>query len=112
MSPRLAKLTQEFLEDGGTFEKFKIGDLFDEPQSGDVDIQNSDINGRGCMFINSGITNQGIKGYTDRIARIFPANSITIDFFGNAYYRSEPYKLATHNHVFSFSGGVLSDEAV
>lgn len=112
MSPRLAKLTQEFLEDGGTFEKFKIGDLFDEPQSGDVDIQNSDINGRGCMFINSGITNLGIKGYTDRIARIFPANSITIDFFGNAYYRSEPYKLATHNHVFSFSGGVLSDEAV
>lgn len=64
------------------------------------------------MFINSGVTNQGIKGYTDRAARIFPANSITIDFFGNAYYRSEPYKLATHNHVFSFSGGVLSDEAV
>lgn len=64
------------------------------------------------MFINSGITNQGIKGYTDRIARIFPANSITIDFFGNAYYRSAPYKLATHNHVFSFSGGTLSDEAV
>lgn len=86
--------------------------MFDEPQSGDVDIQNSDINGKGCLFINSGVTNQGIKGYTDRLARIFPANSITIDFFGNAYYRSEPYKLATHNHVFSFSGGVLSDEAV
>lgn len=105
-------MIQEFLDGGGAFEKFKIGDLFDEPQSGDVDIQNSDINGRGCMFINSGVTNQGIKGYTDRVARIFPANSITIDFFGNAYYRSEPYKLATHNHVFSFSGGVLSDEAV
>lgn len=64
------------------------------------------------MFINSGVTNQGIKGYTDRLARIFPANSITIDFFGNAYYRSEPYKLATHNHVFSFYGGALSDENV
>lgn len=64
------------------------------------------------MFINSGVTNQGIKGYTDLPARIFTANSITIDFFGNAYYRSEPYKLATHNHVFSFSGGVLSDETV
>lgn len=86
--------------------------MFDEPQSGDVDIQNSDINGKGCMFINSGVTNQGIKGYTDLPARIFTANSITIDFFGNAYYRSEPYKLATHNHVFSFSGGVLSDETV
>jgi len=86
--------------------------LFDEPQSGDVDIQNSDINGKGCMFINSGVTNQGIKGYTDRLARIFPPNSITIDFFGNAYYRSEPYKLATHNHVFSFSGGILRDESV
>ena len=64
------------------------------------------------MFINSGITNQGIKGYTDRSARIFPQNTITIDFFGNAYYRSYPYKLATHNHVFSFSGDIIKDESV
>lgn len=64
------------------------------------------------MFINSGITNQGIKGYTDRSARIFPQNTITINFFGNAYYRSYPYKLATHNHVFSFSGDIIKDESV
>ena len=91
---------------------FSIGDIFDEPQSGDIDIQNRDINGKGCLFINSGVTNCGIKGRTDRDARTFPANSITIDFFGNAYYRSEKYKLATHNHVFSFTGDVIKNRPV
>lgn len=89
-----------------------MSELFDEPQSGDVDLQNNDINGKGHIFINSGVTNQGIKGYTDRPARVFPGNTITIDFFGNAYYRPFPYKMATHNHVFSFSGSTIQDESV
>ncbi|WP_347223996.1 restriction endonuclease subunit S, partial [Bacteroides congonensis] len=63
-------------------------------------------------FINSGVTNQGIKGRTSRLARVFPGNTITIDFFGNAYYRPFPYKLATHNHVFSFSGSIIKNEKV
>lgn len=112
VSPRLAKITQEFLDCGGIFKPVSLAKIFDEPQSGDVDLQNNDINGKGYIFINSGITNQGIKGYTDRPARVFPGNTITIDFFGNAYYRPFPYKLATHNHVFSFSGSTIKDELV
>ena len=81
-------------------------------ETGDVDIQNKDINGKGCYFINSGVTEQGIKGKTDRVAKTFAANTITIDFFGNAYYRSFEYKLATHNHVFSYSGDCIKNEAV
>lgn len=81
-------------------------------ETGDVDIQNKDINGKGCFFINSGVTEQGIKGKTDRKAKIFAANTITIDFFGNAYYRSFEYKLATHNHVFSYSGDCIKNEAI
>lgn len=81
-------------------------------QTGDVDIQNKDINGKGCYFINSGITEFGIKGMTDRKAKTFAPNSITIDFFGNAYYRPFEYKLATHNHVFSYSGDCIKNEAV
>lgn len=81
-------------------------------QTGDVDIQNKDINGKGCYFINSGITEFGIKGKTDRKAKTFAPNTITIDFFGNAYYRPFEYKLATHNHVFSYSGGCIRNEAV
>lgn len=81
-------------------------------QTGDVDIQNKDINGKGCYFINSGVTEFGIKGKTDRKAKTFAPNTITIDFFGNAYYRPFEYKLATHNHVFSYSGDCIKNEAV
>ena len=56
----------------GGFKEFRIGDLFDS-QTGDVDLQQSDVNGKGSFFINSGLENCGIKGKTDRQAlkRIF-----------------------------------------
>lgn len=95
----------------GGYKEFKIGDLF-KAQTGDVDLQQKDINGLGTYFVNSGVQNFGIKGKTDREARVFPANTITIDFFGNSYYRPYEYKLATHNHVFSLSGDVIKNELV
>ena len=70
-------------------------------------MQQKDVNGKGELFINSGVENFGIKGRTDRPAKVFPAGTITVDFWGNANYRDEPYKLATHNHVFSLSGSVI-----
>lgn len=96
---------------GRQLHKFKIGDLF-EGKTGDTDLQQKDVNNRGHLFINSGVQNLGIKGRTDRLARIFPKNTITIDFWGNAYYRDFEYKLATHNHVFSLSGNVIRNEKV
>lgn len=75
-------------------------------------MQQRDINGKGEWFINSGVQNFGIKGRTDRPAKIFPANTITVDFFGNAYYRPFKYKMATHNHVFSLSGEVIRNQSV
>lgn len=91
--------------------EFKLDELF-ESSTGDVDLQQKDINGKGYYFINSGVQNYGIKGKTDREARIFKSNTITIDFWGNAYYRSFDYKLATHNHVFSLTGDVIKNEKV
>ena len=94
------------------FSYFRIKDIFSQPGKGDVDLQQSDINGKGEYFINSGETNYGIKGRTDREAKIFPANTITIDFWGNAYYRDFKYKLATHNHVFSFNDSIIKNKNV
>lgn len=91
--------------------EFKLEILF-ECDKGDVDLQQKDINGKGEIFINSGETNLGIKGRTDRLAKIFPANTITIDFWGLAYYRDFEYKMATHNHVFSLSGDVIKNKEV
>ena len=56
--------------------------------------------------------NCGIKGRTDCKAKVFPANTLTIDFLGNAYYRPFPYKMATHNHVFSVNGDILKNKLV
>ena len=92
------------------FKEFSLGELFGASK-GDVDLQQKDINGKGHYFINSGLDNRGIKGKTDRPAKVFPANTITIDFWGNAYYRDFEYKLATHNHVFSLTGEVIKDIA-
>lgn len=91
--------------------EFQCGDLF-IAQTGDVDLQQKDINGQGCFFINSGVDNNGIKGKTDKTAKIFSANTISIDFWGNAYYRDFEYKMATHNHVFSLSGDIIKNEYV
>lgn len=93
------------------FKKFVVGDLFSS-STGDVDLQQKDINGKGVFLINSGVDNRGIKGRTDRKAKIFPANTITIDFWGNAYYRDFEYKMATHNHVFSLTGKIIKNRLV
>lgn len=102
-----ANASEADFEDGQVrFKKFALGTLFTS-STGDVDLQQKDINGKGEFFINSGVENRGIKGRTDRPARVFPANTITVDFWGNAYYRDSEYKMATHNHVFSLTGDVI-----
>lgn len=98
-------------EDEVRFGEFKLGQLF-ESQTGDVDLQRKDINDKGYFFINSGVENRGIKGKTDRPAKVFKTGTITIDFWGNAYYRDFDYVMATHNHVFSLSGDVIKNEKV
>ena len=93
------------------FGKFKMGTLFNS-QTGDVDLQQKDVNDKGYFFINSGVENRGIKGKTNRPAKVFKAGTITIDFWGNAYYRDFDYVMATHNHVFSLSGDVIKNGKV
>lgn len=100
----------KIMQSGGVkYKEFKIGELF-ESYTGDVDLQNRDLTDEGEYFINSGVMNQGIKGRTTRKAKIFNEGSLTIDFFGNCYYRDFKYKLATHNHVFSLSSDVLLND--
>ena len=91
--------------------EYRLGDLF-EAQTGDVDLQQKDCNEKGEYLVNSGLDNCGIKGRTNRPAKVFPANTITVDFWGNAFYRNFKYKMATHNHVFSLSGKVIKNESV
>ena len=93
------------------WQEFKIGDLFTS-KTGDTDLQQRDINGKGEYFLNSGYANCGVNGKTDRPARIFPKNTITIDFLGYVFYRNFSYKMATHNHIFSLSSDIIKNEQV
>lgn len=80
--------------------KFIISNLFTS-QSGDVDIQKKDLNETGHMVVSAGLSNCGVIGKTNKKAKIMPANSITVDMFGNAFYRDEEYKITTHARVFA-----------
>lgn len=70
-------------------------------QNGNFDIQQKHINGKGKLVVSSGIQNSGIIGKTDIAAKIFSKNTITIDMFGNVFYRDFSYKMVTHARIFS-----------
>lgn len=82
------------------YEKYVIGKLFTS-QNGDTDIKKEDITGTGVPVITSGVDKDGVLGNTDIKARIIKANTITIDMFGNAFFRPFEYKMVTHARVFS-----------
>ncbi len=39
----------------------------------------------------SGTTNTGVVGYVSNSVTVYPSNSITVDIFGNAFYRNYKY---------------------
>lgn len=80
--------------------EFKIEELF-QSKSGNFDIQKKHINGLGINVVTSGLADYGILGKTDIEAAVFPSGTITVDMFGNAFYRSFEYKMVTHARVFS-----------
>lgn len=95
----------EPLPEGGWWKEgreFIFSDLFTS-QTGDTDIQKKDINGKGCYVVSAGLSNHGIIGKTDREAKVIDKNTITVDMFGNAFYRDTEYKMVTHARVFALS---------
>ena len=82
------------------FKNFQISILFDW-QNGNTDLKKEHINGKGIPVVSSGVENTGIIGRTDVDARILPAHTITVDMFGNVYYRDFEYKEVTHARVFT-----------
>ncbi len=72
-------------------------------QNGDFDIQKTHINGRDTYVVTAGLTNNGVLGKSDVKAKVFSKNTITVDMFGNAFYRQFDYKMVTHARVFSLT---------
>lgn len=70
-------------------------------QNGDFDIQKKHINDEGEYVITAGTSNNGILGQSNVEAKIINKNTITIDMFGNSFYRQFRYKMVTHARVFA-----------
>lgn len=96
------------------YKEFKIGGekgLFSS-QTGNFDIQKIHINDKGNFVVSSGEQNNGIIGKTDVDAKIIKENTITVDMFGNVFFRDYKYKMVTHARVFSleYNNGEISRE--
>ena len=68
------------------FEKFLLKDLFNEIHQGRRLKKDDQISGK-IPFVMSGVTNCGVVGYISNPVAKFPKNSITVDIFGNTFYR-------------------------
>jgi SOS-response transcriptional repressor LexA len=66
---------------------FKLGDLFDHIAQGRRLKKNDQLPGD-IPFVMAGVGNTGVVNYVSNPVARFPANSITVDIFGNAFYRN------------------------
>lgn len=85
------------------YKKFILKNLF-LSQTGDTDLKQNHINGNGYPVCSSGENNQGVIGFSDIPAKIIKGNSLTVDMFGNVYYRDFDYKIVTHARIFTLEG--------
>ncbi|CAK1251919.1 Restriction endonuclease S subunit (HsdS) [Fructobacillus cardui] len=69
--------------------EYRLDYLFDNIVQGKRLRKDDQVKGN-LPFVMSGTTNTGISKFIGNDVRQFPANSITIDIFGSAFYR--PYK--------------------
>ncbi|WP_233707578.1 restriction endonuclease subunit S [Helicobacter cetorum] len=69
------------------WKSFKLGDLFNHIKQGRRLKKEDQIKGY-LPFVMSGVTNSGVMNYVSNAIAIFPKNSITIDIFGNTFYRN------------------------
>ena len=76
--------------DNLVFEKHKYKTIFNKIQQGRRLKKANQMEGD-IPFVMSGTTNTGIVGYISNPIANFPKNSITVDIFGNAFYRNDSF---------------------
>ena len=88
--------------------KFVIGEIFNS-QNGNNNLRKADVNGKGVHIITAGVTNNGILGLSDKVAKVINANTITVDVFGNTYFRDFNYKMTRSVFSLELKEGALSE---
>ena len=72
---------------GIQWQEFVFREIFDNIKQGRRLKKEDQISGK-IPFVMSGTTNNGVANYVSNPVASFPKNSITIDIFGNTFYRN------------------------
>lgn len=80
-------MEEEFEASGGEWREYRIGDLFGNIVQGSRLTKADQIDGL-LPFVMAGVTNTGVVRHIGNKMTIFPKNSLTIDIFGNVFYRN------------------------
>lgn len=84
--------------DTSTWGEFVVGELFDVKLS-DGDNKPKELPKGNIPLISTGSTNNGVAGTFESDTIIFPADSFTINMFGQAFYQPKPFQTVSHGHV-------------
>lgn len=74
------------------WQNYRLDELFNNIVQGKRLRKQDQVPGK-LPFVMSGVTNTGIVDYVGNDVRVFPPNSLTVDIFGNVFYRNYEYGL-------------------
>lgn len=93
------------------FQEFEYQEIFENIVQGRRLKKSDQLSGK-IPFVMSGVTNTGIVNYISNPVASFPKNSITLDIFGNAFYRPYSFGAGDDTGVYWNEGKSYSKEAM
>lgn len=93
------------------FVKFAFREIFDNIKQGRR-LKKDDQKPGDIPFVMAGVTNTGVVNHISNPVASFPENSITLDIFGNAFYRSYQYGAGDDTGVYWNTKNSLPKEAM
>ena len=103
------QILEDFENDKITFGSFTYKNIFNKIKQGRRLKKDDQIYGE-IPFVMAGVTNTGVVNYISNPVASFPKNSITIDIFGNTFYRNYEYGAGDDTGVYWSSDTEYSKE--
>ena len=91
--------------------EFEYQEIFEEIAQGRRLKKSDQIDGS-IPFVMSGVTNTGIVNYISNPVVVFPKNSITLDIFGNAFYRPYDFGAGDDTGVYWNENNIFTKESM
>lgn len=91
--------------------EFEYQEIFEKIAQGRRLKKSDQIDGN-IPFVMSGVTNTGIVNYVSNPVVMFPKNSITLDIFGNAFYRSYDFGAGDDTGVYWNENNIFNKDSM